>query len=425
VRILVISNLYPPYVIGGYELGCRDVVDVLKARGNDVTVLTSTYGLARRQVDNGIHRWLHENLPYCPTPQRGLEYRVPNLQSIVRQQWQDQRAFQSLVKARRPDIVLVFNLSHIAATLPPLAKRFGLPIAFYVSDDWFATWSPGTWRNPDDPWFHLWSHQPQRVLSKLIKPILSRILHRARIITKPEAFDCRHVVFCSQFLKNAAVRSGKSVSNAAVIHWGIDLRKYSFNQIAQTPPTRLLYVGQVVPHKGVKTAIDAVRILHTQYNEKEITLQIVGGSVMPEYLQQLKDEVRASGFEKSIEFCGLVSRDQVAEFYRRNDIFIFPSIWEEPFSIGLLEAMASGLAVVGTATGGSPEILVDEYNGLVFQKEDANACAAQLHRLLSDHQLFTRVRANARDTVEKQFQFDDMVDAIELFLKQAISENGN
>jgi glycogen synthase len=49
MRVLVLSNFYPPHFIGGYELGCRDVVEGLKARGHDVRVLTSTYKSAGRR----------------------------------------------------------------------------------------------------------------------------------------------------------------------------------------------------------------------------------------------------------------------------------------------------------------------------------------------------------------------------------------
>ena len=67
--------------------------------------------------------------------------------------------------------------------------------------------------------------------------------------------------------------------------------------------------------------------------------------------------------------------------YADHDVFVFPSIWEEPFSIGLLEAMACGQAVVGTTTGGSAEILVDGVNSLVFPPGDPRRLARQVKRL--------------------------------------------
>jgi len=58
MRILVISNLYPPYHTSGYELGCQDIVESLKAREHQIKVLTSTYGLGYTQIEDHMHRML-------------------------------------------------------------------------------------------------------------------------------------------------------------------------------------------------------------------------------------------------------------------------------------------------------------------------------------------------------------------------------
>ena len=72
--------------------------------------------------------------------------------------------------------------------------------------------------------------------------------------------------------------------------------------------------------------------------------------------------------------------------------------------------MSSGLAVVGTNTGGTTEILRDEVNALIFPKEDAEACATQIKRLTGDAELFSKIRLNGRQTVESQFRLEGMVD---------------
>ena len=96
---------------------------------------------------------------------------------------------------------------------------------------------------------------------------------------------------------------------------------------------------------------------------------------------------------------------------------MFPSMWDEPFSITLLEAMSSGLAVVGTNTGGSSEILKDEVNALVFPKGDAEACARQVTRLIQTPALFERIRRNARRTIEAEFRLETMIDRIDQTLR--------
>src|SRR4051794_6519676 len=64
MRILVISNIYPPYYLGGYELACAEVVDALRRRGHQVTVLTAWRGLRRPQMQVGVVRLLQVRFPF-------------------------------------------------------------------------------------------------------------------------------------------------------------------------------------------------------------------------------------------------------------------------------------------------------------------------------------------------------------------------
>jgi glycosyltransferase involved in cell wall biosynthesis len=94
-------------------------------------------------------------------------------------------------------------------------------------------------------------------------------------------------------------------------------------------------------------------------------------------------------------------------------------VWEEPFSIVLLEAMASGLATVATVTGGSPELVSDRENSLVFPKEDSRACAERIVELCNDAELYERVRRAGRERVRARHRLSTMVDAIESALADA------
>ncbi len=58
MKILVISDLYPPYQVGGYEINCKDSVEALVDRGHEITVLTSSWGLERKSAQGKVHRLL-------------------------------------------------------------------------------------------------------------------------------------------------------------------------------------------------------------------------------------------------------------------------------------------------------------------------------------------------------------------------------
>src|SRR5688500_11356128 len=104
MKILVVSNFYPPHYVGGYELGCRDVVDGLRARGHQVEVLTSTYGADGAREDDGVYRWLETDFV--------VKDRDPaaDLPWLVKKELRNRRAFRRLCRALRPDLIYLWNL---------------------------------------------------------------------------------------------------------------------------------------------------------------------------------------------------------------------------------------------------------------------------------------------------------------------------
>jgi glycosyltransferase involved in cell wall biosynthesis len=103
---------------------------------------------------------------------------------------------------------------------------------------------------------------------------------------------------------------------------------------------------------------------------------------------------------------------------------LFPSVWPEPLARVVQEAMAVGLVVIGTTTGGTPELLQDGLTGLTFAAEDADGLARQIGRLARDPALFETLAQAARQTVESRFTQERMVDEIEAYF-QKLGRNGD
>lgn len=218
--------------------------------------------------------------------------------------------------------------------------------------------------------------------------------------------------FASQFLKDQAVALGHASIDSPVLYWGVDLAQFPWHQPIIEDRRRLLFVGQVVRHKGVHTAVAAVDELRRRYGWENLELEIVGGSAQGAYLGEISRLIASLGCEDRVRLRGMVPRCQLAEIYHNHEILLFPSTWDEPFGITLLEAMASGTAVVATATGGSREIVDDGQNALVFPVGDAAACARHVDSLLRNPSFASRLRTAARRTVECRFQLDHSVNRI-------------
>lgn len=404
MRILVVSNFYPPHFIGGYELGCRDIVDALRSRGHDVRVLTSSHGIDRPQQSGHVYRWLETDL--------NLKINDPaaDWPKVLKKETVNRRAFDRVCRSFAPDLVYVWNATHVSISLAIRAQRRRIKVCYFISDHWLSHWE-------NDALYSLSLRTPRKRHRKFAWHLLMAWLHANGTLTRDE-LDLRCVQFASRFLKQSALDAGRPVANAEVIHWGIDTEQFLFNETAHHP-RRLLYVGQLTPLKGVHTAIEALKKVVEQSPHAETTLTVVGG---PDYDGRLQRLAASRGLEQRVRFTGLLPREQLPAVYHAHDILIFPSVWDEPFSITLLEAMAGGLAVVGTTTGGSAEILSDEVNALIFPKEDASGCAEQIARLLADSALFERIRRGARRTVEARFKLDSMVERIDRELRKYAGE---
>jgi len=118
-----------------------------------------------------------------------------------------------------------------------------------------------------------------------------------------------------------------------------------------------------------------------------------------DYNRRLDAMVEENGLADHVEFTGRVDRGDLPDLYRRHAIYVFPSIWEEPMGIGILEAMASGLAVVCSGTGGSGELFEDGHSGIKFRSGDAQHLAKCIANFLHNAEETARIGKSAREAI--------------------------
>jgi glycosyltransferase involved in cell wall biosynthesis len=207
-------------------------------------------------------------------------------------------------------------------------------------------------------------------------------------------------------------------NGARVIYNGIEPEPFLQARAQRQPrpdQLRLVYTGGLMAHKGVHTAIEALGLLQEQGLADRLRLDVVGGG-HPDYEAQLKERVRALDLSDLVTFRGRVPRKEIASILADHDVFLFTSVYEEPIARTVMEAMAAGLAVIGTSVGGQSEMLQDGVNALVFSPEDPGGLAAYIRRLQGDLVLRSCLAEAGRQTVLARFTIERMVDEMEAWL---------
>ena len=164
---------------------------------------------------------------------------------------------------------------------------------------------------------------------------------------------------------------------------------------------RLLFVGRLVYNKNVRMLLLALARLPA---ERRPLTWIAGFGPDRGDLLILRERLELS---EDVRF--LDERDDTAELMLAADLLVLPSR-EEGLSNVIIEAMGSGLPIIATAVGGTPELIRDGENGLLVPNEDDNALAVALQRLIDDAALRDRLAAQARADALTGFSLDAMVD---------------
>jgi glycosyltransferase involved in cell wall biosynthesis len=217
-------------------------------------------------------------------------------------------------------------------------------------------------------------------------------------------FHCHlHV---SAFSRSSAGQDGDP--RARVILGGVDPRTFSPEGGASRRGTRALFVGRLVPHKGVHDLIEAL--------PAATGLDIIGPDTDRGYVRRLK----SLALGRDVAFRGSVSDVSLAEFYRRALCVVLPSVYDSRFGgatgvpelLGqtLLEAMACGTPVIATNVGGMPETLIDGMTGFVVPPGRPAALTARLRELAGNADTVERLGKTAATHVRQSFDWDRVVD---------------
>lgn len=165
----------------------------------------------------------------------------------------------------------------------------------------------------------------------------------------------------------------------------------------------IVYSGRINKDKGVSELIDALLKLK---DTPDIKLMIIGGAFYgnakneDDFIRSLKD--KAEKIEEKIVFTGFVPYQNIPDYLHLADIAVLPSMWEEPFGLTIVEALASGLPLITTKSGGIPEIC--ESVATIVDREDiVNNLASAIHNLYDNPEKCKQMR---KASIERAKLFD-------------------
>lgn len=156
----------------------------------------------------------------------------------------------------------------------------------------------------------------------------------------------------------------------------------------------VLFTGRLISHKGVEYLIRAAKDIKGE-------VFIIGDGPEKHYLENL---IESKGI-KNVRLIGYLMGDEINKFYYRADVFVAPSVWDEPLGLTLLEAMASKTPVVATRKGGIPLLVKNGYNGLFVPAKNSKKIAFACNKLLYNEELRKKMAENARKTIAEKFSW--------------------
>jgi glycosyltransferase involved in cell wall biosynthesis len=334
VKVALVTPRFPPDV-GGLENYVGWVAETLQASGRfEVTVITTGTGRRARQ----------DSYKGIPVHRLGTWTTLSN--TPVNPLWWGQ--VRRLLKRLDVDVV------NAHAPVPGLADvaAFTAPVPVVL------TYHSGSLVKG--------GHPVDGLLRAYEKHVLPRVFDR-----------------CADLVAVSPVSMAHATGRAHVVPPGVDCELFTPPVTAARREPRVLYVGRMERTsrwKGLHVLVESLVRLRELVPDVRLDMVGDGDDVAP-----LQAHAERLGVAAAIDWHGQVAHDELPRHYQRAGVTVLPSLTEsESFGMTLVEAMASGCPVAGSAVGGIPFVIRDQVDGLLVPPGDASALADVLASVLDD-----------------------------------------
>jgi glycosyltransferase involved in cell wall biosynthesis len=203
-----------------------------------------------------------------------------------------------------------------------------------------------------------------------------------------------------------------------VIPGGVNINKFVYSEAGANAVDRelnlqgkpvVLFAGKLTKYKGVEYLIGAAKDIHGE-------IVILGDGPERERLQEKAKQLKL----KNVHWVGHQGAGvkKLVPYYSRADVFVAPSVWDEPLGLVILEAMACQTPVVVTRKGGIPLAVKEGYNGFFVRPRDSGQIVREVNKLLDDEKMRLRMGENARKSVEERFSWELIGHKFELMYRR-------
>ena len=378
MKISFISNLYPPFVLGGAEISVRRVAEGLAKKGHEVLVITTSPNRKRySEKINGvkiyrlgmtniypIYTW--ETQPMIIKP----IYHIINLWSPY-----SYVVIKNILKKEMPDVVHINNYKGLSLSVFSAVKSLNLPLIF-TARDYSLICLKNNLLNSHGEVGKTVSMQC-RLYNKFVKYIVNN---------KPKI-----VITASQFASNKLREIGL-FKNIEVVVLPNAIKLGNLSSIKKYYDTiDILYAGALSRYKGVHILINAFKELKS----KNIRLHIVGKGKEEEEFKKI------AGSDQRITFYGFKTGEELMNFYKRANVVVAPSLYLETFGLVIIESFKYGTPVVGSKIGAYPELIKNGYNGFSFEAGNVDELKDKIEYLIENPSELKRLENGAFESAKK------------------------
>lgn len=373
MKILVITNLYPPQLIGGYERSMADYSRLLHQRGHKVHVLTSnTEAYTTSYTEAVAEPIINRTLKLCGewTQQSPACYSFDVIQDALHC---NRHIIRSEIESFQPDVCLSGNIDFLGLDALEIILENSIPVLHYMMNE-----HPG---------------------------------YLPEVAPKTQQYQ---YITCSEWIRKTLEQAGYPTATAQTIYPGAAVEEFYQEELPQRDYLRIAYASLVMPYKGAGVLMEALALLKA--TELKFTATFAGGSLMPEFVAALQSFAEAEGMKDQVTFTGALSREGLKQLYKNHNVLVFPSCFPEPFGISQIEAMASGLALVTSGTGGACETIRHGQEGFLFESENFLELAETLSYLPTHVDEWKTISHNGQQHALSKFGQAKAVEEIETIL---------